>query len=59
MLKKIKLDNERIRLRQGRATTYQVLLFEQDFSQAQAGRVLAATELIALKAQLNLYHGEK
>lgn len=56
---KIKLDNERLRLRQGRATTYQVLLFEQDFSQAQAGRVLAATELIALKAQLNLYHGEK
>lgn len=56
---KIKLENERIRLRQGRATTYQVLLFEQDYSQAQAGRVLAATELIALKAQLKLYHGEK
>lgn len=56
---KIKLENERVRLRQGRATTYQVLLFEQDFSQAQASRVLVATELLALKAQLKLYHGEK
>lgn len=56
---KVKLENERVRLRQGRATTYQVLLFEQDYSQSQAGRVLAATELMALKAQLKLYHGEK
>lgn len=56
---KAKLENERIRLRQGRATTYQVLLFEQDYSQAQVSRVMTATELLSLKTQLKLYHGEK
>jgi outer membrane protein TolC len=53
-----KLENERVRLRQGRATTYQVLLFEQDYSQAQVSRVMTATELLSLKTQLKLYHGE-
>lgn len=52
---KAKLDNERTRLRQGRTTTYQVLLFEQDYSTAQASRILSASEIIALQAQLKLY----
>lgn len=56
---KSKLDNERSRLRQGRTTTYQVLLFEQDFTQAQASRVLAATQIISYESQLKLYQGEK
>lgn len=56
---KAKLENERSRLRQGRTTTYQVLLFEQDYTQAQASRVQAATQIIALESQLKLYQGEK
>lgn len=56
---KTKLDNERARLRQGRTTTYQVLLFEQDYTQSQASRVQAATQIIALESQLKLYQGEK
>lgn len=54
-----KLENERTRLRQGRTTTYQVLLFEQDYTQSQASRVQAATQIIALESQLKLYVGEK
>lgn len=50
-----KLANERTRLRQGRTTTYQVLLFEQDYSTAQASRILAASQIIALQSQLKLY----
>lgn len=56
---KAKLENERTRLRQGRTTTYQVLLFEQDYTSAQASRILAATQIIALESQLKLYQGEK
>jgi outer membrane protein TolC len=52
---KSKLDNERTRLRQGRTTTYQILLFEQDYSNSQASRILSASEIIALQAQLKLY----
>ena len=56
---KAKLDNERTRLRQGRTTTYQVLLFEQDYTTAQAARIQSATQILALEAQLKLYQGEK
>ncbi|AGH95957.1 TolC family protein [Pseudobdellovibrio exovorus] len=52
---KSKLDNERVRLRQGRTTTYQILLFEQDYSQAQASRIRAASQILALQSQLKLY----
>lgn len=52
---KTKLDNERKRLRQGRTTTYQVLLFEQDFLGAEVSRIRAATQIIALKSQIQLY----
>lgn len=55
LAQKAKLDNERARLRQGRTTTYQVLLFEQDYSNAQSSRILAATQIIALQSQLKLY----
>lgn len=58
-----KLDNERARLRQGRTTTYQVLLFEQDFTQSEASRVQIAAQLLNLQAQVKLYQsspeGEK
>lgn len=52
---KAKLENERTRLRQGRTTTYQVLLFEQDFSQSEVTRVKAAAQILGLQAQIKLY----
>lgn len=52
---KLKLENERTRLRQGRTTTYQVLLFEQDYTTASASRVQAARDIVALQTQIKLY----
>ncbi len=50
-----KLENERTRLRQGRTTTYQVLLFEQDYNRAQATRIRAAQQVLSLRSQAKLY----
>jgi outer membrane protein TolC len=50
-----KLVLERKRLRQGRTTTYQVLLFEQDHIFAQLGWLHAAYDLLELRAQTSLY----
>jgi outer membrane protein TolC len=55
LAQKSKLENERSRLRQGRTTTYQVLLFEQDYTAAQASRVQAIRDIIALQTQIKLY----
>jgi outer membrane protein TolC len=52
---KAKLENERARLRQGRTTTYQVLLFEQDFSQSEVNRVKSAAQILGLQARIKLY----
>lgn len=52
---KAKLDNERIRLRQGRTTTYQILLFEQDYLVSEIARIRAANQIITLKSQIQLY----
>ncbi|UYL08842.1 TolC family protein [Bdellovibrio sp. SKB1291214] len=52
---KTKLDVERTRLRQGRTTTYQVLLFEQDYSAAALNRVKSAANILGLQSQIKLY----
>ncbi|MBX3020668.1 MAG: TolC family protein [Bdellovibrionales bacterium] len=52
---KAKLDNERARLRQGRTTTYQVLLFEQDYNRAQAARIQASSKILNYQSQAKLY----
>ncbi|QDK44310.1 TolC family protein [Bdellovibrio sp. ZAP7] len=52
---KTKLDVERTRLRQGRTTTYQVLLFEQDYSASALNRVKSAANILALQTQIKLY----
>jgi outer membrane protein TolC len=52
---KSKLDNERVRLRQGRTTTYQILLFEQDYLASEIARIRAANQIINLKSQIQLY----
>lgn len=50
-----KLDYERDRQQRGRSTLQQVLLFEQDYEQAQAGRIRTLAELLGLNAQMKLY----
>ena len=52
---KTKIEVERSRLKQGRTTTYQVLLFEQDYTSAQVSKVKSAVNIFALQSQLKLY----
>lgn len=54
-IQKQKVENERTRLRQGRTTTYQVLLFEQDYTSAEVSRVAAAAQILGLQAQVKMY----
>ncbi|MFA6321775.1 MAG: TolC family protein [Candidatus Omnitrophota bacterium] len=55
---KEKLEYERDRLKHGRTTTYQVLLFEQDYLQAEYTRAKAAYEILSLVTQINLYQDD-
>lgn len=52
---KLKLENERKLLKQGRTTTYQILLFEQEYSNAQLTTIQIAYKMLTLIAQENLY----
>jgi outer membrane protein TolC len=53
-----KLRYERARREKGRTTTYQILLFEQDFSQAQLQRLRAEADALTIHAQLKLFAEE-
>lgn len=57
-VQKEKFDNERQRLLRGRTTTYQALIFEQDYAQAQQLRIRIQSEILRLSSQLKLYKGE-
>jgi len=50
-----KLEYEKQRLKEGRTTTYQVLTFEQDYTNAQYTRVSAAAQVLSTLANLKLY----
>lgn len=50
-----KLQAERQRLTHGKTTTYQVLLFEQDFANTQISRLVIQDEIFNLLAQLKTY----
>jgi outer membrane protein TolC len=50
-----KLENERLRLNRGRTTTYQVLLFEQDYAQSQLSRIQAQADVLTLIARMKLW----
>ncbi len=52
---KRKLENERSLLKRGRTSTYQVLLFEQEYCQAQVNLISSANNFLALMAQKKLY----
>ena len=54
-IQKAKLENEQNRLRQGRSTTYQVLLFEQDYLVAQLTRIRNQATILSLIAQMKLF----
>ena len=55
---KQKLEYEKQRLKEGRTTTYQVLLFEQDYSQAEYAKAKAAAQVLDFSARLKLYGNE-
>jgi len=52
-----KLSYEKVRLRKGRTTTYQVLLFEQDYAQAQLSRINVQAEILKTIAQMKTFGG--
>lgn len=54
---KAKLDVERVRHKQGRTTTYQVLLFEQDYSAAALSKAKSAAQILGLQSQIKIYQG--
>ena len=54
-VQKAKLENERYRLKQGRTSTYQVLLFEQDYSNSQLATIQIADKMLEAVADQKLY----
>lgn len=54
-IQKKKLSVERNRLRRGLTTTYQTLLFEQDYNLSEVGRVQATSELLEIQSQLKTF----
>ncbi len=54
---RLKLKRERERLKSGRTTTFQVLMFETDYAKAQAAEIMAKGELVRTLNQLKLYGG--
>lgn len=57
-IQKKKSINERERLRQGRSTTYQTLMFENDFDLAQMSQIQAHTEILSLIAKLKTFSNQ-
>lgn len=51
----MKLQNEKIRFTNGKTTTYQVLLFEQEYANAQASALIIEAELFSLLAELKTF----
>lgn len=54
-VQKQKLENERSRLSRGRTTTYQVILFEQDYANTQIERLRLENEILSLNVQLKTF----
>jgi len=54
-LQKSKVENERTLLSRGRTSTYQVLLFEQDYNQARINTIKNASKLLGLIADKKSY----
>ena len=54
-IQKRKLQAEQDRVKRGRSTTYQVLLFEQDYLLSQLGRMDTQTQILGILAQMKLF----
>ena len=54
---KAKVENERGLLKQGRTTTYQVLLFEQEYTKSMLTTVQISYQILSLIADKRLYQG--
>ena len=55
---RMKLQAERERFSQGRSTTYQLFLFEQEYLGAQLSRVQTLSQVLSLRAQMNTFRKE-
>ncbi len=56
LAQKLKLENEQKLLKQGRTTTYQILIFKQNYNQAERDTINNAYEILSLIADQKLYH---
>lgn len=56
-IQKKKVENERRQLRRGRTTTYQALIFDQDYNQAEAARIQAQSEVLTILARMKTFGG--
>lgn len=54
-IQKSKLENEKVRHQRGRSTVYQVLVFEQDYDNAQLSKIRAKAEILQLMAKLKTF----
>ncbi len=54
-VQKKKAESERSRLRQGRTTTYQSLIFDQDLNIAEATRIQAQAEVLQILSQMKTF----
>ncbi len=57
-VQKEKSEHEQGRLLRGRTTTYQALIFEQDYSSTQLSRIRTQGEVLQLLAQMKLFRGD-
>ncbi len=57
-LQKDKLEYEKYRFNLGRTTTYQVLVFEQDYAQSLISRLRVEQEILGLHSQIKTYAQE-
>lgn len=54
---KSKLESERTRYRRGRTTTYQVILFEEDYANSQLSRIRMEAEILGIHSQMKVFGG--
>ncbi len=56
-IQKRKATSERSRLKRGRTTTYQTLLFDTDLNQAEATKIQSQSEILQIIAQMKIFGG--
>ncbi len=58
-IQKKKVENERVRLKEGRTTTYQTLIFNIDFNTAEVARIQAQSNVLNLLARMKTFGDSK